>query len=313
MLEQLGITTVTLDLPFRLNHVNCFMAEGENGWTIIDAGLHNTYTKAVWEEQIRGKNITDLYITHYHPDHFGFAGRLQQMTDARVSMSKTDAHNSLSKWNMDFIQELPVHYEKAGLPLEMAHHIAKDNEKAIRSVTPFPTFDHYFTEGEKVLIGRYEYEVIFTPGHAEGLVCFYNAEKNVLFSTDHILPGISPNISHWFGKEENPLRSFFHSLEKVKQLDVEFVIPSHGRPFYGANERINELIKHHEERLEETLQVITVESTVFETCERLFRRELSVHESRFAIGETLAHLEYLRQDGQCLRELKDGKWYYSAN
>ena len=98
MLEQLGITLLKIDLPFRLNHVNCFMAEGENGWTLIDTGLNNSYTRELWEAQLRGKEVTDLFITHYHPDHFGYAGGLQQKTKARVSMSKTDAESGFTVW-----------------------------------------------------------------------------------------------------------------------------------------------------------------------------------------------------------------------
>jgi len=56
------------------------------------------------------------------------------------------------------------------------------------------------------------YEVIFTPGHSDGLICLYNKEKNVLFSTDHILPRITPNISYWFYGEKNPLQSFQNAL-----------------------------------------------------------------------------------------------------
>ena len=120
-------------------------------------------------------------------------------------------------------------------------------------VTPQPTIDHYFVENEKVPIGRYEYEVIAAPGHSDGMVCFYNAEKSVLLSADHILPKITPNISYWFHGDDNPLQSYLTSLEQMKKLDVDYVIPSHGKPFYGANDRIDELLKHHEERLEETI------------------------------------------------------------
>ena len=76
--------------------------------------------------------------------------------------------------------------------------------------------------------GKYEYEVIFTPGHSDGLITLYNKENSVLFSTDHILPRISPNISYWFRGISNPLEAFFTSLKKIQKLDVEYVIPSHG-------------------------------------------------------------------------------------
>lgn len=161
------------------------------------------------------------------------------------------------------------------------------------------------------MIGKEEYEVIFTPGHSDGLVCFYQKENKVLISTDHILPKITPNISYWFHGNNNPLRSYFLSLEKMMKLNVEYVIPSHGKPFYDANKRINELIAHHHDRLAETLYHIKEPSTVYEVCQRLFPTQLTVHEMRFAIGETLAHLEYLKYEGESVCELQDGCWYYA--
>lgn len=310
MLEKLGIQKVRIDLPFRLNHVNCFMAEGDAGWTIIDAGLNNTYTQNVWKEKIGDKKVSDLLITHYHPDHFGHAGQLQQWTGARVSMSEIDAHSALTVWQESYIENLYEHYKTSGIPENIAREMVGNTGDFTGLVTPYPTIDHTLQQGEKVQIGRYDYEVLFTPGHSDGMVCFYNAEQGTLLSADHILPKITPNISYWFHGDENPLQSYLASLESMKQLNIEYVIPSHGEPFYNANKRIDEIILHHEDRLEDTLRSISEPSTVYEACERLFNKQLTIHETRFAIGETIAHLEYLRRAGQCGRQFENGQWIY---
>lgn len=310
MLEELGITLVRLNLPFRLNHVNCFMAEGEDGWTIIDAGLNNKETRECWQQYTDGKEISNLFVTHYHPDHFGYIGGLQKATGAHVSMSEIDYNAGLKAWSDDFFLLIEENYKKAGIPIEMAQEMVENTSEFKRVVNPLPEINHYFKQGEVVPFGRFDYEVLFAPGHSDGMVSFYNKEKSVLLAADHILPRITPNISYWFHGDENPLASYLSSLKQMKELDIDFVIPSHGKPFHGANKRIDELISHHEERLEETLAAIKEDTTVHEACERLFRRELTVHEIRFAIGETLAHLEYLRHTGQCSRELREGKWLY---
>ncbi|WKA58916.1 MBL fold metallo-hydrolase [Planococcus shenhongbingii] len=312
MLDQLGIEAVRIDLPFRLNHVNCFMAEDETGWTIIDAGLNNDYTRKLWEQTIGKRNVTNLLITHYHPDHFGYAGGLQERTGAKVSMTKTDADLGLSSWQSRFLETMPEHYSISGVPDEMSEQLAGNTAGFQELVNPLPKIGHYFEEGEKVRIGLFEYEVIFVPGHSDGMVCFYNKDKNVLLSADHILPKITPNISYWYHGNKNPLASYLASLDKMKKLDAEFVIPSHGKPFYGANSRIEELKRHHSERLEETFDAIQAASTVYETCERLFKRPLTVHEMRFAVGETLAHLEFLRHAGECEREIENKVWRYRS-
>lgn len=310
MLEELGITPIRLNLPFRLNHVNCFMAEGEDGWTIIDAGLNNKETRECWQQYTDGKEISNLFVTHYHPDHFGYIGGLQQATGAHVSMSEIDYNAGLKAWSDDFLRLIGENYKKAGIPIEMAQEMVENTSEFKRVVNPLPEINHYFKQGEVVPFGRFDYEVLFAPGHSDGMVSFYNKEKSVLLAADHILPRITPNISYWFHGDENPLASYLSSLKQMKELDIDFVVPSHGKPFHGANKRIDELISHHEERLEETLAAIEDNTTVHEACERLFRRKLTVHEIRFAIGETLAHLEYLRHKGECSRELREGKWLY---
>ena len=310
MLEKLGVEAIRIDLPFRLNHVNCFLAENEQGGTVIDAGLNNDYTKELWEQKLQGKNITDILVTHYHPDHFGYAGGLQEKTGAKVRMSQIDAEAGIISWADPFLESIPENYRASGIPEGQAIQMAKNTEEFKPLVSPLPKIEQYLSEGDFVQIGRFEYQVISTPGHSDGMVCFYNKEHKTLFSADHILPKITPNISYWFHGEKDPLASYLESLKKVRELDAEFVIPSHGKPFYGTNQRIDELLMHHEERLEETLETINKPKSIFEACETLFQRPLSVHEMRFAVGETLAHLEHLRHRKECTREMANGSWLY---
>lgn len=310
MLEEYGLKVVRLDLPFRLNHVNCFIGEGPDGTQIIDAGLHNENTIERWETELKGRQVTDILITHYHPDHFGYAGALQRRTGARVSMSRTDEGIGKKAWEEDSLDSLKENYALAGIPSDSAAAMIENTREFIPRVKPYPKVDHFFEEGESVQIGKLAYEVLFTPGHSNGLVSLYNAEKSLLLSADHILPRITPNISYWFHGDPNPLKSYMESLERVKDLEVQLVIPSHGSPFYGANGRIEEILSHHHVRLEELLLSIKDGSTVMEASETLFRRKLTIHEFRFAIGETLAHLEYLRLGGKCRREISNGAYVY---
>lgn len=310
MLEKLGLKLVKLDLPFRLNHVNCFVGEGEDGLKIIDAGLHNKQTVKRWEQEINGREVTDLLITHYHPDHFGYAGGLQKKTGARVTMSEIDANAGMNAWTDSLFNQLHESYKLAGVPDDTSTQMINNTKGFVDVITPYPTVDQYFREGEKIAIGKFEYEVIFTPGHSDGLVSFYNEESSTLLSTDHVLPRITPNISYWFHGDPNPLETYIKSLDKVHKLDAEFVIPSHGQPFHGANDRVETIKAHHNDRLEQTVEAIGAGGTVSDICKILFRKTLTIHEMRFAIGETLAHLEYLRLRGTCQREERKGVWWY---
>lgn len=312
MLKEYGLQLIRLDLPFRLNHVNCFLAEGSDGYTVIDVGLHNKETVKRWEEELRGKEVTDLIITHYHPDHYGYAGGFQEKYGVNVSMTEVDAENGRVSWEDLLLSKLEKYYALSGIPRPIGREMVNNTGEFIPRVTPYPTIQHYLEEGEKIILGKYEYEVIFTPGHSAGLVTFYNREKNVLLSTDHILPKITPNISYWYHGDPNPLASYFASLRKIEALEVDFVIPSHGKPFYDGHLRVLELMKHHEERLETLYGIIRNGCTVYEACEKLFNKTLTIHETRFAIGETLAHLEYLRLNGESTRELQENVYVYRA-
>ncbi|MFD1037564.1 MBL fold metallo-hydrolase [Virgibacillus byunsanensis] len=311
MLEEYGLKLIKLDLPFRLNHVNCFIAEGENGWKVIDTGLNNTPTRRRWEQELVGKKVSDIIVTHYHPDHYGYAGALQEKTSACVSMTKVDSDAGSNAWQENTINNLSDNYMLADIPEDIATKMIVNTKEFVSSVTPYPTVGHYLEEREKFPIGKYEYEVIFTPGHSDGLVSFYNKEKNMLLSTDHILPKITPNISYWFHGDPNPLGTYLQSLDKIRKLDADFVVPSHGNPFYGANKRIDEIRSHHDDRLAHTLELVRGSSTVYEVCQKLFKKELTIHETRFAIGETIAHLEYLVARGECKKETVNGKYLYT--
>jgi glyoxylase-like metal-dependent hydrolase (beta-lactamase superfamily II) len=116
LLNEIGVTEVTIPLPFRLNHVNCFIAEGTRGWTIIDAGLNNEVSRDIWRPIIEKQDVTDIILTHYHPDHFGYAGSLQQLTHAEVWMSEIDAEAGLTYWEPDSINIVNNNYDRCGLP-----------------------------------------------------------------------------------------------------------------------------------------------------------------------------------------------------
>ncbi|WP_080873068.1 MBL fold metallo-hydrolase [Oceanobacillus timonensis] len=310
MLDELGIKRVTLALPFRLNHVNCFIAEETNGYKILDTGLHNENTAKVWEKELAGKRVTDIIVSHYHPDHFGYAGKMQEKTNARVWMPEIDLQAALQAWEKPFLEKLKANYYRAGIPEDISEALAENTAAFAPLVTPYPKVESTLKEGETLQFGKYAYEIIHTPGHSDGLVTFYNRENNVLLSTDHILPKITPNISYWFHGNPNPLENYLNSLKKIKKLDVEWVIPSHGEPFQDASKRISEIEAHHAERLSSLKEMLQTGLTVYETMEKLFPKKLAVHDTRFAVGETVAHLEYLRLAGECERELMDGIYVY---
>lgn len=311
MLNKLGIKSITLDLPFRLDHVNCFLAEGEKGMLLVDAGLNNQVTQNRWEKELKNIELTDIIVTHHHPDHVGAAGYLQEKYQANIHMGKIEEELAHTHITESALKRLPEYYFKTSVPDDKGKEMLNNSRDFYPLVTPFPKVNHHITEDKEYIIGNETYKPFIVPGHSDGLVTFYNEKHKVLISTDHILPRITPNISYWYQGNPNPLNAYFDSLNRMKELEIDYVIPSHGKPFYDGTKRINELIKHHEERCDFILSALSHKKmNVYQVCEVLFPFELTVHELRFAIGETVAHLEYLRRQGDCQREIIKDRWYY---
>ncbi|CAH0319882.1 Hydroxyacylglutathione hydrolase [Peribacillus frigoritolerans] len=170
------------------------MAEGEKGWTIIDAGLNNKTTRDLWNPIIERHDIADIIITHYHPDHFGYAGTLQQLTCADVWMTEVDEHAGTTYWEADSLNLLKENYIACGMEEDVAAALSSDESGFMPQVKPYPTVNHHLEEGMKLHFGKYEYEVLFTPGHSDGLISLYNKEIRPFFDRSYIAQDISKYI-----------------------------------------------------------------------------------------------------------------------
>jgi len=314
------ITQVTLPLPFALKVIHAYLIKGENGYTIIDAGLHteddiNTWKKAQEEVGFAWDDVEKIVLTHYHPDHYGLAGQLQEWTGAPVFMSKTDYEQAqlfLGR-ESDIPEVLADFFRKHGLTDEWTQQIPGHMRSFHKWVEPHPT-PTFLKAGSTIRLGDREYEVLHTPGHADGHLSFYDRERQWLIGGDFLLPKISPNISLWPRCNPNPLKTYLTTLADMKALPVKKVFPSHGPVFDHYLERIEALEEHHAIRLERMRQMVETKPgcTAYDVCLEMFGRDLTIHNLRFALSETLAHLEYLRELGVLKADEQEGKVGYSV-
>lgn len=306
-----GIYLLRLPLPFRLNHVNCYLIEGKKGWTVIDAGWCDQSTAEIWQEILGGRSVEKIIITHEHPDHYGYAATLQRATSAPVYISSPSLKSARRFWSPDYLEALKTFYLRSGLTEEQAN-ILPNMTNVIEGISGHPENPHFLEDGQRVNLGDESYLILHTPGHAEGLVCFYHPERKLLFSTDHLLPHITPNISYWPGGDPNPLHTYLQALNRIKGLAIEKALPSHGEPFDHVEERIGQILSHHEERLEQLMDHARNWSTVYQAYMCLFgSKALTPYDISFAVGETVAHLEYLVHQGELIKEeSKEGVWRY---
>lgn len=315
-----GLFGVRFALPFVLDHVNIWLLADGAGWTVIDAGLGDERTRASWETLLagflEGRPVTRVLATHFHPDHMGLAGWLCARTGADLWTSRTE-------WltGRMLAQDVSEGFVAAGRALDRQAGLAdpqiearagRGNLYRTRALVPPPSFVRV-REGDQLRIDGGEWQVLVGRGHAPEMLCLYSAASNVLLAADQILPRISPNVGVWPSEPlANPLDDFLTSLAAFRALPEDcLVLPSHGQPFYGLHARIDQLIAHHEERLEKTLQACAAPATVLEIIPALFDRQLDAHQLGFALGEALAHLNYLVARDRLARRLDaDGRLRY---
>ncbi len=205
-----------------------------------------------------------------------------------------------------FVERLQTFLRTHGAPdeeLEQMILVVRPLEKQFTGVAKPDTL---LKGGEKLQVGKWKIEVIATPGHTRGNVCLFDATSNILFSGDHILPTITPNVSLSPIYEGDPLGDYLRSLRNLKKLDPKKILPSHEYVFDHLGKRIEEIEKHHEERLAEVMLALgdgVDERSGYEVARELTWSigsfdKLSAWQKRAAITETLAHLEYLKRNGK---------------
>ncbi len=313
-----GIYRIAIPVPFALKWVNCYLLRDGDGWVLVDTGLNYPTGVDTWKQffaqtDIVPRDIRTIIITHFHPDHYGAAGMLQSWTGARVLMSETDHHTAGMAWNPVMAREdIRLQYLIGhGVPRPTASAILESMAMRIDWVKPEPQIDNFLKHGDEIAMGGGRWSVLVTPGHTDGHLCFYEPDRRLLLSGDHLLPHITSNISLWPGRSPNPLLDYLQSLAAIKGMPVHLVLPSHGPVFQTFTERISAMQEHHHQRLMAAVAAVNPGgTTAFEAMGRIFGSDLSLSDTRFAIAETLAHLEYLVMEGRLVKEVGETVLYF---
>ena len=304
-----------LPLPLHdspLGHVNTYLVRSDGGYLLVDCGWDTADTLRALEGHLRALDIKfgdvrHLVITHIHPDHYGLAGRLREITQADLSFHRLERLYIESRYAEaeSLLGEMREWLRLNGTPhadLDRLNRASTGMLARVQIAYPDRTFDG----GEEITAGRFAFKVLWTPGHSAGHICLYDQRHAVLLSGDHVLPHITPNIGLHVQAAGNPLADYLDSLRLVSRLQAELVLPGHGEPFQGLPERAEALMAHHRRRLDEILGLLGASGVPlagYDVASRMAwsrRRtwdELTGFEHRLAVMETLAHLELLHARG----------------
>jgi len=302
-----GVFWLRMPLPFQLDHINLWLLRDGADWVIVDTGFPDDAVRQRWTqilEKLDGP-VSRLIVTHFHPDHLGLATWLLEKTGACLLMTTGEFLTAHAVWHevgghgARFMVE---QFRQHGLDAE---HLAKFEQRGSgyrKAVPALPDYYDRLKAGDISLIDRKEWRILIGHGHAPEHMALYCAELGVLISGDMLLPRISTNISVFAATPKaDALRWFLDSLDDMaREIPEEtLVLPSHGLPFRGMRARVQVLHSHHEERLQ----------ALEDSCEHapqsaaglldvLFNRALDTHQTMFAMGEAIAHLNYLEQAGR---------------
>ena len=309
-----GLYQLTLPLPFRLNHVHVYLLEADAGFILIDTGVNTPEAFLSLKQKLDDLGldlsaITHIVITHFHSDHCGQALRIRELGGAQIIMGATE-RDTLERVQSNPREERADDFRSHGLPPDQATQYAEVLPYLKSLILPFEV-DRRVEHGHAWLAKHRRLEAFLTPGHTPGHVCLFLPAEKILFSGDHILQRITPNIGFHSYSGPDPLGDYLHSLQTTLALGATLLLPSHGSLVQSPETRIHELLRHHESRLQACLDaIVSSPVTAYEVSLQLFGTSLGSFERWLALGETLSHLEHLVCRGEVTRMDEGGLVHY---
>ncbi len=234
---------------------------GDRQFIVIDPGPRREaevrhLLEAIDRRSSGGARCTAVVLTHHHPDHVG-------ALDAVVG--------------------------RCGVPVWGHPRTAERLERAL---------ERELVDGDTIDLGTspdgragWTLRVLFTPGHADGHIALYDERHRSLVAGDLV----STLVSLYVGSPGGNLEHYFASLERVLELDVKTLYPSHGAPSHDVEKLITGTIEHRRERLAEVGALLDDEpQSVVELAFRVYpgadgrMEELTVRTTRAALQHLAA-------------------------
>jgi glyoxylase-like metal-dependent hydrolase (beta-lactamase superfamily II) len=304
-----GIRRVTMPLPTRPGHVHCYLVPGGDGWMVVDTGLGLPDASERWRTELEalGGPVARIVVTHFHPDHVGAAADVHALTGAPVHQGALDYTQCELVWgNPNWPERIVEWFHRHGTPDDVTRELVEQGSVYARLARYQP--DPVLVEPGELLDG---WELVAAPGHADGQLCLLR--DGVLLAADHVLDPISPTVGLWPASRPDPLGDYLDSLRRTIELAPTVALPGHGDPIVDPVGRARALLAHHGERLEATLQGLADgPRTGYELSLTLFGPDLTPGARRFAVAETLSHLERLVHVGVVERTEDDGCVTYTG-
>jgi glyoxylase-like metal-dependent hydrolase (beta-lactamase superfamily II) len=323
-----GLFQINLTLSgFAPGSVNIYLIRIDDGFLSIDTGWDSPPSLESLQEQLSeiGAGLSDIkqvIITHCHIDHLGMVPRLKILNNSKVYIHENELQLIKIRFTGgdNFLSVTDNFLKSHGFPESelLPPEIQLPAPEGISLLKP----DVLLKGGEEISAGEYTLRVINTPGHTPGHIVLYEPDKKFVISGDMLLPTIATNAAfHVQYNISNPLRTYINSLKELQKLDIRLVLPGHEYVFSNPEERIKKLLLVNQKKSNEIFQVFKngQSMTAYEVSRILSWsvktnttnwNKLTEWDKRFAVLQSVSHLEDLAFINKLTRFSKDGKIYY---
>jgi glyoxylase-like metal-dependent hydrolase (beta-lactamase superfamily II) len=319
---QPGLWSIPVPLPQNsLRYVLVYLFETDRGPYLVDAGWNtdDAFGALAAGMKVAGCEVSEVQgvmVTHIHPDHYGLAGRIRDVSGAWISLHPADAELIHDRYDEpdDLLQRVAGALRRMGAPeeeLEPLRNASMPMRPLVDPVVP----DVLLEDGQKPEVPGWDLTAIWTPGHSPGHLCFYEARRQLMLSGDHVLPRITPNIPYHPQAGANPLGQYLDSLDKLEPYEVDEVLPAHEYRFTDLHRRLEELRQHHRERFNEVIAILSDgPHTAWDIAAHMkWSRswdDIAGFMRRAAVGEAVSHLRVLELDGRI--RVEEGEFALSS-
>lgn len=298
-----GVYWARFAMPMSLDHINIWLLEDGDGWTVVDTCLNLANARKTWEElfagMMGGKPVTRVICTHLHPDHVGLAGWLTERFGCELWMSREEflmCRAMASDTGRKAPDVALRYYRAAGYDEEQLERYRKKFGNFGRAISPLPDSFRRLVDRETITIGDRYWQVVVGSGHSPEHVCLYCPALKLLISGDQVLPRITPNVSVFPTEPKgDPLKEWLRSSARIREMlpDDVLVLPAHEAPFHRLHVRLSQLIESHNEDLNRLFDYLEEPRRAVDCFPALFNREIDASSLGLATGETMAHLNCL--------------------
>jgi glyoxylase-like metal-dependent hydrolase (beta-lactamase superfamily II) len=320
-----GVHRIPLPLPNDgLRAVNVYLLDAAEGPSLIDAGWATADARRALDRALRdlGIGVADIrtiLVTHIHRDHYTQAITVRREAGATVALGEGE-RESLAALNDPAYEQRQISLlEEAGAPALAAQWRAMFGDK-LRDLSLWERPDTWLRAGPLTL-GERTLDAIETPGHTRGHLVFADVHAGLIFAGDHVLPTMTPSIGFEPVPSPLPLADYLDSLARVRALPDLRLLPAHGPVTNSLHARVDELLAHHDERLERirAATVGRVASSYDVALDVPWTRRsqrletLDHYNAALAVLETRAHLEVLVARGEVRRIDADVAGYQAVD